>query len=144
MFYFMRKEVLDSEKYKKTLSKGQYANEFSGHDLTLYDWATAAYWKQILAYIHDDTEKAPWSDACWERYEFDNDIARQANREMARSEEGKQVPKERLPRHGPRVEMGFLAVPRRGNTAAVNRPHRDGAQGPPAVQELDDIDVRID
>lgn len=86
MFYFMRKEVLDSEKYKNTLSMGHYANQFSGCDLTHYHWATPEYWEQLLKYIHDDTAQAPWSDACWERYEHDNVMARSNNRQMARSE----------------------------------------------------------
>ena len=108
MFYFMRKEVLDSEKYKKTLSMGRYANQFSGRDLTHYDWATPEYWSQLLAYIHDDTAKAPWSNACWERYEYDNTMARENNRQMARSEGGKAVAAAQLANFGPRVEMGFI------------------------------------
>ena len=34
MFYYMRKEILDSSKYKDQLIRGKYANNFSGLDLT--------------------------------------------------------------------------------------------------------------
>ena len=65
MFYYMRKEILDSGKYKETLIRGKYANNFSGLDLTHYDWASTEYWRQMLLYIHDDTATAPWYAACW-------------------------------------------------------------------------------
>ena len=44
---------------------GHYANLFSGHDLTHYDWATPEYWEQLLRYIHDDTAAAPRQKAYW-------------------------------------------------------------------------------
>ena len=59
MFYYMKKEVLDSSKYKEQLVRGKYANNFSGLDLTHYDWATTDYWKQMLIYINDESVTTP-------------------------------------------------------------------------------------
>ena len=128
MFYYMRKEILDSDKYKETLSRGKYANTFSGEDLTHYDWATTEYWKQMLIYIHDETATAPWHSACWERYEQTPVVARRSNRSMARSEGGPNLEEDKSVKGrkkirdgGPRVLMGFVARPERAAIAPKRR-----------------------
>ena len=88
MFYYMKKEILDSAKYKQQLVRGKYANSFSGEDLTHYDWATTDYWRQMLIYINDESVTPPWHAACWERYEITPEYARTKGRSMARCEGG--------------------------------------------------------
>ena len=137
MSYYMRKEILDSEKYKATISKGKYANTFSGIDLTHYDWASTEYWKQMLIYIHDESETAPWHSACWERYELTPEVARENKRVMARSEGGSDPEKDksvqgrtRLRTEGPRVKMGFAARPMREAIPAGTRRDRVARTAP--------------
>ena len=131
MFYYMKKEIIDSKKYKDQLIRGKYANNFSGLDLTHYDCASTDYWRQMLLYIHDETATAPWHAACWERYEIPPEYAKRNNRSMARSEGGPNLSEDlstkgrkKLLDEGPRVKLGFVATPERGNIPTTDRAAR--------------------
>ena len=118
MMYYMKKEILESSKYKDQLVRGKYANNFSGEDLTHYDWVSTEYWRQMLAYINDDDATPPWHAACWERYEITPEYAKQHKRYMARCEGGPNLledmnkkGRDKLLRQGPRVKMGVASRP---------------------------------
>ena len=132
MFYYMKKEILDSAKYKQQLVRGKYANSFSGEDRTHYDWATTDYWRQMLIYINDDKVTPPWQAACWERYEVTPEYARKNNRSMARSEGGPNLTenltkkgRDKLLKEGPRVKMGVACQPLRLDVPFGTRALRD-------------------
>ena len=148
----MKKEILDSNKYKDELIRGKYANNFSGLDLTHYDWATTEYWRQMLLYINDEHATAPWHAACWERYEITPEYAKQNKRSMARCEGGPNLledvstkGRKKLLNEGPRVKMGIVATPDREVIPYGHRRGREEEDTPGAyVPQLEERNKQVE
>ena len=123
MMFFIKKEIIETPKYKEVFTEGAFANAFNENSLKHYDWATTHYWEKMLKHLREAGAASPWAEACWENYEISPGRKNDAGEErlIAVSEGGKGGysykaapgvggnPPDKV--NGPRVELGFWARP---------------------------------